>query len=159
MSSRAQPVNGSNSSAGGRARCTVAAGALALLLIACGEKPSADDIGKDVNRTLDRAGRQAEEAVGAAERQLAQAGKAISEGTAQAGKVIGDAALTGKVKAAFVAESDLKSMAIDVDTAAGVVTLYGTVDTAALRDKAAQVASNVDGVKSVRNNLVVLKGS
>jgi osmotically-inducible protein OsmY len=40
-----------------------------------------------------------------------------------------------------------------------VVTLYGTANNRALRDKAAQVASKVEGVKSVRNELVIVAGS
>jgi osmotically-inducible protein OsmY len=39
------------------------------------------------------------------------------------------------------------------------VTLYGTANTRARREKAAKVASGVAGVKSVKNELVIVAGS
>jgi len=39
------------------------------------------------------------------------------------------------------------------------VTLYGTANTRARREKAAKVASGVPGVKSVKNELVIVAGS
>ncbi len=60
-----------------------------------------------------------------------------------------DAAVTTKVKAALLAEPGLRSMEIHVDTKDGVVTLTGTPDSSAVRDKAVVVARNVAGVKEV----------
>lgn len=60
-----------------------------------------------------------------------------------------DAAVTTKVKAALLAEPGLRSMEIHVDTKDGVVTLTGTPDSSAVRDKAVVVARNVTGVKDV----------
>ena len=60
-----------------------------------------------------------------------------------------DAAVTTKVKAALLAEPGLRSMEIHVDTKDGVVTLTGTPDSSAVRDKAVVVARNVAGVKDV----------
>ena len=40
-----------------------------------------------------------------------------------------------------------------------MVTLYGTVDNKKNRDKAGQVASGVPGVRSVKNELVIVAGS
>jgi hyperosmotically inducible periplasmic protein len=67
--------------------------------------------------------------------------------------VIDDTALTAKVKAALVAEPGLKSIPIDVETKSSVVTLTGTVGSAVEKAKAVQVAENVQGVKSVVDNL------
>ena len=47
----------------------------------------------------------------------------------------------------------------DVATAGGVVTLNGTVEFPAEKDRAALLALGVDGVRSVVNNLVVIRGS
>lgn len=60
-----------------------------------------------------------------------------------------DAAVTTKVKAALLAEPGLRSMEIHVDTKDGVVTLTGTPDSAANRDRAVVIARNVSGVKDV----------
>ena len=48
---------------------------------------------------------------------------------------------------------------IDVTASEGKVTLWGTTQNAADRNRAATLAAKVDGVKSVDNNLKVVKGS
>ena len=63
-------------------------------------------------------------------------------------------ALIAKIKAAIFAEPGLKALQINVDTAQGVVTLSGSVDSMVSSDKAVALASAVDGVKSVDNRLV-----
>ena len=80
---------------------------------------------------------------------------ATDNATAKAAAAIDDATITTKVKTAVLAEPGLKTLQIDVDTKNGVVTLAGTVDTPALKDRAQQVAQAVNGVKSVDNNLTV----
>jgi hyperosmotically inducible protein len=66
------------------------------------------------------------------------------------------AALTTKVKTALAKEEGLKTLGkIDVDSADGVVTLKGKVDSAEMKKKAGEVAKKVDGVKSVKNQLRV----
>ena len=70
-----------------------------------------------------------------------------------------DTALAARVKSALGADPALRLLAIDIGAAGGVVTLYGTAATRALREKAAQVASSVPGVKSVNNQLVIVAGS
>jgi hyperosmotically inducible protein len=72
---------------------------------------------------------------------------------------VDDASLTARVKAALIAEPTIKAMSIDVDSKDGVVTLFGTVDNLATRDKATQTVAGVEGVKSVLNNLKIVSGS
>jgi hyperosmotically inducible periplasmic protein len=67
--------------------------------------------------------------------------------------------LAGKVKSALGADPVLKLLAIDAGASDGVVTLYGTADNKKNRDKAAHVAAGVPGVKSVKNELVIVAGS
>ena len=67
--------------------------------------------------------------------------------------------LANKVKSALGADPALKFLAIDAVASDGAVTLYGTANNRALREKAAQVTSNVPGVKSVKNELVIVAGS
>ena len=82
-----------------------------------------------------------------------------SRKAAEAPKIDEDAALAAKVKAALGADPALKLLAIDARASGGAVTLYGTANTRARRDKAAKVASGVPGVKSVKNELVIVAGS
>ena len=71
------------------------------------------------------------------------------------GENIDDRIVTGRVKAALIADPETKAREIDVETFRGVVQLNGFVDNATERTKAASVARNVNGVKEVRNNLQV----
>jgi osmotically-inducible protein OsmY len=48
---------------------------------------------------------------------------------------------------------------VEVAAANGVVTLYGVVDGPADKERIALLALGVDGVRSVVNNLVVVRGS
>lgn len=66
---------------------------------------------------------------------------------------VGDAAITGSVKAALIAEPNLKALMIDVDTKNGVVTLNGTVDNPEQKTRAVSVAQGVTGVSSVVDRL------
>jgi hypothetical protein len=68
--------------------------------------------------------------------------------------------LAAKVKAALDApESKLPSGAIDVTANNGRVSLFGAVPTDGQRRRAAQLASKVEGVTGVDNQLKVVKGS
>ena len=68
--------------------------------------------------------------------------------------------LAAKVKQTLEApEHKLPSGAIDVTAADGRVSLWGAVATASQRSRAAQIASKVEGVKGVDNQLKVVKGS
>jgi hyperosmotically inducible periplasmic protein len=73
----------------------------------------------------------------------------------KSGAVLDDATITAKIKTALIAEPGLKGLAIDVDTSGNVVSLTGTVGTAAARERAEEIARKTDGVKEVRNNLAV----
>jgi osmotically-inducible protein OsmY len=68
--------------------------------------------------------------------------------------------LAAKVKQALEApNAKLPSGAIDVTAADGKVTLWGALPTEGARRRAAQVAGRVEGVKSVDNQLKIVKGS
>ncbi|MVW71801.1 BON domain-containing protein [Bordetella sp. 15P40C-2] len=72
-----------------------------------------------------------------------------------AGEFASDAMVTTKVKGAFVADSALSALDIAVETNDGVVTLTGTVGTAAEVEQAGRVARDVEGVKQVKNDIKV----
>ncbi len=67
--------------------------------------------------------------------------------------------LAARVKKALEGEAKIQAAAIDVTAADGKVTLWGTAATAAERKRAESVASKVDGVRSVDNQIKVVKGS
>ncbi len=71
------------------------------------------------------------------------------------GQYIDDSAITTKVKAAILNEPSLKVFQINVETFKGEVQLSGFVDSAQSVGKAGEVARRVEGVKSVKNNLIV----
>lgn len=71
------------------------------------------------------------------------------------GDYLSDAAITTKIKAALIAEEDLKSTGIDVETSAGVVTLSGAVSSDASVALAENVTRDITGVKDVHNKLEV----
>jgi osmotically-inducible protein OsmY len=66
-----------------------------------------------------------------------------------------DAAITAKVKLALASSVGKNAMGISVDTRGAVVTLTGEVDAPDIRDRADQAALEIDGVKSVIDNIVV----
>jgi len=80
------------------------------------------------------------------------AGTAYKEST---GEYIDSAAITTKVKTALMDDSEIKGLKIDVDTFKGVVELKGTVDTAAMKQRAEQIVWGVEGVRAVKNELKV----
>ena len=71
------------------------------------------------------------------------------------GQYIDDSVITTKVKAAIFNEPTLKTLQINVETFKGEVLLSGFVDSAQSVKKAGEVAGSVNGVVSVKNNLVV----
>jgi hyperosmotically inducible protein len=70
-------------------------------------------------------------------------------------RVASDSLITSKAKAELLAEKELKSLQISVKTFNGVVILSGFVDDEISKVKAETIVSKIDGVKSVKNGLVV----
>lgn len=68
-----------------------------------------------------------------------------------------DAAITTTVKAKLLGDTKTPGLKIDVDTKAGVVTLTGTVASAAEKQRAVELAKATDGVKSVVDRIKVSK--
>lgn len=67
----------------------------------------------------------------------------------------GDAAITAKVKTALIREKDLSAMDINVETSEGRVMLAGWVKDDAQRKKAVEIAKHVEGVKEVKDRMMV----
>jgi hyperosmotically inducible protein len=73
------------------------------------------------------------------------------------GQNIDDANVTAVVKSKLVADKTSNLTRIDGDTNGGVFHLNRTVETDADQERAEQIASEVNGVKRVVNNLQVQK--
>jgi hyperosmotically inducible protein len=65
--------------------------------------------------------------------------------------------VTSKVKGSLLKDEGLKSMKVHVKTHQGVVILSGFVDTKDQVTKAGEIASNTEGVNSVKNSLLIKK--
>ena len=71
------------------------------------------------------------------------------------GAYLDDTVITTKVKAAILEDPALKVMQIQVSTHKNVVQLSGFVDTPQMIARAGTVANRVEGVASVKNDLIV----
>lgn len=80
---------------------------------------------------------------------------ASSPTTESTGQYFDSAALTAKVKASLVDDLGTRGFAIKVKTYKDEVQLSGFVDTSAIKQRAALISRGVDGVKLVRNNIIV----
>jgi osmotically-inducible protein OsmY len=74
-----------------------------------------------------------------------------------AGQHVDDSTITASVKAKLVGDKVANLTRIEVDTTNQVVTLNGVVESADQKARAEQLARQVGGVKSVKNNLQVQK--
>ena len=81
--------------------------------------------------------------------------------TKRAGRAIDDGWIKSKIYAQYLADWNtvLDDSDIDIDVDNNVVTLNGTVKSAAAKAKAVATAKATDGVKSVRDNLKVATGT
>jgi len=85
----------------------------------------------------------------------AKAGEKTKDAVATTGEVINDAWITSKISTDFVNEDTLKGSDINVDTKDHVVTLKGTVASAAGKARAEEIAKTTKGVKRVNNTLTI----
>jgi osmotically-inducible protein OsmY len=83
---------------------------------------------------------------------VAAAGDSEAVGTDEA---VENTEVETKVREAILADPQLQSQHIDVEAEDSAVTLTGTVDSPALRERAVQLASSVDGVVQVQEKLEV----
>lgn len=125
-----------------RTAALAAAVSAIALLAACG----------DDTRT---AGQQVDRAIVQSERQVEQAADALKQGAERAADAVGDAAITAAVSARLAADERLSVLQIEVDTTDGRVALTGQAPDEAARQRAAELAAGVDGVRAVDNRLVI----
>jgi hyperosmotically inducible protein len=127
-------------------RALIAAATLAAALGGCtrtedGVRIETERAAEETQEALEKAGAEVERGAEAFER--------------HAQPLVEDAAVTAKVKAKLTADPEVDAFDIDVDTVAGVVTLSGTVESAALSAEAEKLARGTSGVREVVNRLTV----
>ena len=77
------------------------------------------------------------------------------EGRETSGQYVDDSTITAKVKEAILADPQVSVMQVNVETMQGVVQLSGFVSSKTADQRALQLASKVQGVKAVKDNIVV----
>jgi hyperosmotically inducible periplasmic protein len=90
---------------------------------------------------------------------LVFSGCAVIRDQQTVGSYVDDATLTTKVKASFAQDPGVGAAAISVETLKGTVQLSGFAKSETERLRAAELARAVEGVKEVRNSILVRTGS
>jgi hyperosmotically inducible periplasmic protein len=86
---------------------------------------------------------------------ITASGCAVTRGQETVGAYVDDVAITTSVKARFVDNADVDAASIKVETLNGTVMLSGFAKNINERSTAEAIARKVNGVKMVRNEVVV----
>ncbi len=79
----------------------------------------------------------------------------VTEGKQTAGEYVDDATISTRVRTAIVRDPNVSLTELDVKTMNGTVQLSGFTDAQAKKDRAGQIAKGTEGVKDVRNDIIV----
>jgi osmotically-inducible protein OsmY len=83
------------------------------------------------------------------------AGCSVTSGQSSVGEYVDDATITARVKSRFAEDKTVAATRIQVETLKGVVQLSGFATSETEKQRAAQLAAAVPGVKQVQNAVVV----
>lgn len=86
---------------------------------------------------------------------LTATGCAVTRGQESVGAYVDDAGITTLIKARFVGNTQVDAASIKVETLKGTVLLSGFAKNAGERNTAESIARGVNGVKMVKNEIVV----
>ncbi len=86
---------------------------------------------------------------------LAATGCAVTRGQESVGAYVDDTTITSSVKARYVGNKDVDASSISVETLKGTVLLSGFAKNALEKSTAESIAMKVNGVKSVKNEIVL----
>ena len=120
-----------------------------------GAEKTKDATVKGAEKTKDATVKGAEKTKDATVKGAEKTGKATKDVAGTTGEVIDDAWITTKIKTDFVNEDTLKGSDINVDTNDHVVTLKGTVASAAGKARAEEIAKKTKGVHRVVDALTI----
>jgi hyperosmotically inducible protein len=124
------------------------AGAMSVLIAGCDKNPEEQAAQQPATTS---------QAATAPEAATADAAGADQPATTTVGTEVDDSVITTKVKAALLADPDIKSLDIAVETHKGEVQLSGFVDTQEQIDHAVEIAKEVEGVTNVGNAMSIKK--
>ena len=82
-------------------------------------------------------------------------GCAVTRGQETVGAYVDDATITTQIKSRFVENKDVDASSIRVETLNGTVMLSGFAKSALEKSTAETIARKVNGVKSVKNEIIV----
>ena len=125
------------------------------LLAACSPSTDTQTAGQKLDSAVAKVEQKAADVksdIGAAS---TTAARSAEKGAENATDKVKDMAITPAVNAQLVADPSLSALKIDVDTLNGRVVLRGKAPSATSRDHASTLASRVDGVMGIDNQLVV----
>lgn len=131
--------------------------ALAAALAGCSKHDDERTAGQKLDGAIADAKQAGTEAKQDARQAMDKAENKLKDATAAATEVANDATIVTKINAALMADDRLKATKIDVRAEDGRVTLTGTAPDAGSQARATTLASAVDGVRSVDNQLVVAR--
>ena len=117
-----------------------------------GAERELDDVAHDVGKATKAGAKEVAKDTKAATKEVTKDTKAAVK---TAGRKITDGWVKSKIYAQYLTEKTLDDSDIDIDVANGVVTLNGTVKTAAGRARAVAIAKATDRVRSVKDNLKI----
>jgi hyperosmotically inducible protein len=86
---------------------------------------------------------------------LTLSGCAVMRGQETAGAYVDDATITTQIKSRFIENKQVDAASIKVETLNGTVMLSGFAKNATEKSTAERIARDVNGVKSVRNEIAV----
>jgi osmotically-inducible protein OsmY len=115
--------------------------------------------GQKIDSATSRAEQKIESAKNDMSQGAAEAKRDMKQATDDAKNAVSDATITASVNAKLAGDKELSALRINVDTVDGRVALRGNAPTPSARDRATQLASSVDGVRSVENQLVIASKS
>ena len=89
----------------------------------------------------------------------AGAGYYVAKDDREPKEILSDAGITASITAKYIQDREVSALNINVDTRGGVVTLYGSVASSAIEDRAIALASEVSGVKKIISKITVVEKS
>lgn len=152
----------------------IVAVAAAASIAACDRSGDSRTAGQKVDDTIAKVEQQTEAIkadVREAARDAKQAGAEVAQGASNtvseakqatvdvaeaAADKVKDAIITSKVKSRLGSEPSLSGLVVTVDTRNGRVALRGSAPDSAAAGRAASIASGVDGVSSIDNQLAIV---
>ena len=128
---------------------------VALGLAGCQQEGTAEKAGKNLDRSIENAEQKIEGTKEKVEKKLDDVKKSIGEKTETGDQYVDDSLITMHVKKAILDDPLLNVFQIKVTTVNGIVQLSGILDSKEIVDRAIEVVTNQEHVRSVKNELTL----